>query len=162
MLGSKTIIVVVKDFNLHSIYTNIPPLEIELDDRYISQVAVHYKSGSLSHLIPVLESDWKKMESDRIFSYTSIEDLIQGLYTKEKNLTTIVSISALFTLFIAAFGLFGHTLFVAKTRTKEIGIKKIFGSSKQSIIYSFLKDSFLLVMISAVVSIPLTIYVMTK
>jgi putative ABC transport system permease protein len=81
----------------------------------------------------MLEAEWKKAAPDRPFRYSTIEDLIKNLYSSERNLSTIVSILALFTLLIAAFGLFGLTLFVARSRTKEIGIKKAFGSSEQSI-----------------------------
>ena len=59
-------------------------------------------------------------------------------------------------------GLFGLTLFVSKTRTKEIGIRKLFGSSERSIIYSFLLSNFLLVLSASLISIPVTLYVMKK
>jgi len=121
---------------------------------------VHYQPETLGSVLPLLEAEWKKVAPDSPFSFTTIEDLIQGLYSTEKNLSTIVSIFALFTLLIAAFGLFGLTLFVAKSRTKEIGIKKVFGSSEKSIVYSFLKTNLILVSLAALLSIPFTIYFM--
>lgn len=159
-LWGSTIIGVVKDFNLHSIHTDIPPLQISMTDRFIQQVAVHYQPGTLGSVLPMLEAEWKNVAPDRPFSFTTIEDLIQGLYSTEKNLNTIVSIFELFTLLIAAFGLFGLTLFVAKSRTKEIGIRKVFGSSEKSIVYSFLKTNLILVSLAALISIPVTLYFM--
>jgi len=159
-LGGSTIIGIVKDFNLHSFHTDIPPLQINMTDRYIQQVAVHYQPGTLGSLLPLLEAEWKVAAPDRPFRYTNIEEIIQGLYSTEKNLSAIVSIFALFTLLIAAFGLFGLTLFVAKSRTKEIGIKKVFGSSEKSIVYSFLKTNLILVSLAALLSIPFTLYFM--
>jgi putative ABC transport system permease protein len=161
-LGNQTIIGVVKDFNLHSIHSDIPPLSIQMDDRYIQQVAVHFKPTTLKSILPFLELEWKKAAPDRPFSYSTIEDLIKELYSSEKNLTTIVSIFALFTLVIAAFGLFGLTLFVGKTRTKEIGLKKVFGSSERKIVYSFLFENFVLTAIAGLISVPITIYFMSK
>lgn len=160
MIGEHTIIGVVKDFNLHSVHSDIPPLEINMTDKYIDQVAVHYKPGTLKNILPVLESEWKKAAPDRPFRYSTIEDLILNLYSSEKNLTVIVSIFALFTLLIAAFGLFGLTLFVARSRTREIGIKKVFGSSEGAIILSFLKGNLILVLMAAVISIPVTLHFM--
>jgi len=158
----KTIIGVVKDFNLHTIRTEIPPLFLFLSDSYIEQVAVHYKTGALKALLPVIELELKKAAPGLPFSYSSIEDHIESLYASEKNLNIIVSIFALFTMLIAAFGLFGLTLFVAKNRTKEIGIKKVFGSSEQLIVFSFLKESIILVLVAGVISIPITIYFMNR
>jgi putative ABC transport system permease protein len=161
-LGNGTIIGIVKDFNVFSVRSKIPPVSISLSNRYISQIVVHYKSGTLKHLLPFLKAEWKKTYTDKPFNYSTIEEQIRDTYTSEKNLGTIVSISAFFTLLIALSGLFGLTLFVSKTRTKEIGIKKIFGSSERLIIYSFLRVNFILVVLASLLSIPVTLYVMTR
>jgi putative ABC transport system permease protein len=162
LIGNQTIIGIVKDFNLHSIHSDIPPLMIDMTDKYIQQVAVHYKPETLASILPMLESEWKKAAPDRPFRFETIEDMIKDIYSTERNLSTIVSIFALFTLLIAALGLFGLTLFVARSRIKEIGIKKAFGSSERSIIYSFLRSNLILVLVAALLSVPVTLYVMTK
>ena len=74
----------------------------------------------------------------------------------------IISIFALFTLFIACLGLFGLTLYVTKTQTKAIGIKKVFGSSEKALIYSVLKGNAFMVAISSLISIPITLEIMNK
>ena len=157
-----TIIGIVKDFNLHSIHTEIPPLNISMTDKYLFHILVYYQSGTLSELIPKLEAEWKKVEPDRPFTYATIEDLFIEAYSSEKNLGTILSIAALFTLLIAAFGLLGLTLFVARSRTHEIGIKKVFGSSERAIVYSFLRSNFLIVVVAELLSIPVTLYFIGK
>jgi putative ABC transport system permease protein len=161
-IGGSTIIGVVKDFNLHSIHSDIPPLSIQMTDKYIQMVAVHYKPGTLTAVLPMLEDEWKRAAPERPFRFTTIEDLIKNIYSSERNLSVIVLIFALFTLLIAAFGLFGLTLFVSRSRTKEIGIKKTFGSSERSIVYSFLRNNMILVIVSALLSVPVTLYFMTK
>jgi len=162
LIGNQTIIGIVKDFNLHSIHSGIPPLMIDMTDKYIQQVAVHYKPETLAGILPMLKAEWKNAAPDRPFRFMTIEDMIKNIYSSERNLSTIVSIFALFTLLIAAFGLFGLTLFIARSRIKEIGIKKAFGSSEQSIIYSFLRNNLILVLVAALLSVPVTLYFMTK
>jgi putative ABC transport system permease protein len=157
-----TIIGVVKDFNLHSIHSDIPPLSISMTDQYIQQVAVHYKPGTLNSILPMLKAEWKKAAPDRPFLFTTIEDLIKNIYSSERNLSTIVSIFALFTLLIAGLGLFGLTLFVARTRIREIGIRKAFGGSENSIVYSFLLNNLILVISAALLSVPVTLHFMVK
>ncbi|MFO7621147.1 MAG: ABC transporter permease [Bacteroidales bacterium] len=161
-LGTRTIIGIVRDFNLHSVHTDIPPLSISMTDRYIQQVAVHYRPGSIENVLSFAEAEWKKAAPDRPFRYQTVESLIESLYTSEKNLNTIVSVFALFTLIIASLGLFGLILFISRSRTKEIGIKKVFGSSGGAIIYSFLKANLMLVLIAAVISIPVTVFFMNN
>ena len=161
-LESQTIIGIVKDFNLHTIYSDIPPLMISMTDRYIRQVAVNYKPVTIKLILPMLEAEWKKAVPDRPFQYTTIEDLNKDLYSSEKNLSTIIFIFSIFTLFIASLGLFGLTLFVARSRIKEIGIRKVYGSTEKSIVYSFLLNNLILVIAAALISIPVTLHFMTK
>ncbi|MCG6188720.1 ABC transporter permease [Maribellus maritimus] len=161
-IGNGTIIGIVKDFNLHSIHSDIPPLMINMTDRYIQQVAINYTPGTLSNILPIVEGEWKKIAPERSFQYQTIENLIKDIYASEKNLSIIITIFAVFSLLIAAFGLFGLTLFIAKTRTKEIGVKKVLGSSEKTIIYSFLKENIVIVFIAALLAIPVTYYFMNR
>jgi putative ABC transport system permease protein len=162
MPDSSIIIGVVKDFNLHSIHTEIPPLAISMTDKYLFNILVHYRAGTLTDLIPKLKSEWEKVEPERPFNYSTIEEILENTYSAEKNLGSILSIAALFALLIAAFGLFGLTLFVARSRTHEIGIKKVFGSSEGIIVYSFLKSNFIMVVVAELLSIPVIIYFVGK
>jgi len=156
------IIGVVKDFNLHSIHTKIPPIYITLIDNYLYCILVHYRPGMLGELIPKLKAEWEKVEPDKPLTYSTIEEIFKETYTEEKNLSIILSIAGLFALLIAAFGLFGLTLFVARSRTNEIGIRKVFGSSEGAIVYSFLKSNFILVVVAELLSVPITIYFLGK
>jgi putative ABC transport system permease protein len=102
------------------------------------------------------------VEPDRPFIYKTIEEIFMDTYSAEKNLITILTISSLFALMIAAFGLFGLTLFVARSRTNEIGIRKVFGCPEGTIVYSFLKSNFLMVLVAELLSVPVSIYFMRK
>lgn len=158
----KTIIGIVKDFNLHSIHTDIPPISISMTDVYLHQIAVRYRPGTLDVLIPALKAEWEKITPDQGFNYSTIDDLLKRIYSSEKNLSAIVSIFALFTLIISTFGLFGLTLFTVRSRTKEIGIRKVLGSSVRAVLFSFFRHNLLLVVISAIISVPLTLYIMMR
>ena len=161
-IAGSTIIGVVKDFNLHSIHTEIPPTMIVLKNEIHWQLVVRYMPGSFKNVSQMLELEWKKFGAGQPFSYKTIEDLISGIYLSENKLSISVGIYAIIAILIAASGLFGLTLFIARTRTKEIGIKKVFGCSEKSIIYSFLWENFVLVLIAASISIPVTLYFMNN
>ena len=161
-LGRGTIIGVVKDFNTYSIRSKIPPVSISLTDNYIHKVVVHYKSGRQKELINYLKEEWRKIVPDSPPGFSTMEENLINTYSSERNLSTIVSIFALFTLFIAAIGLYALTLFISRSRTKEIGIRKVFGSSERSIIYSFLEGNFVLVLSASILSVPVSLFVMTN
>jgi putative ABC transport system permease protein len=160
MVGGR-IIGVVKDFNVYSIHSDIPPLFYAVFDDFVQQVVIRYHSGSLNSLLPLIKKEWGKI-TEQPFDYKTFEDFNKEFYAEEKNLNTIVSISALFILFISTIGLLGLTLFVMKSQTKEIGIKRVFGSSEKGIVVSSLKQNFVMVIIAAILSIPVTIIGMNK
>jgi putative ABC transport system permease protein len=157
-----TVIGIVKDFNLHSFHKDIPPLLLVVSDDFAMQVAIHHKPGTLGNLLPLIKNEWEKVAPGQPFNYKTIEEFKKEIYAEEKNLSVIISILSLFSMLIASFGLFGVTLYTTKSRTKEIGIKKVLGSSGSIIIYSFLKENFIPVFIAFVLSVPITWYFMTK
>jgi putative ABC transport system permease protein len=156
------IVGVVKDFYLHSFHSEVPPLMINVSDRHLKQIAIQYKEGTLDDLMPALEKSWDKMGSEQAFSAVQVEDIIRELYSDEKNKFTIISVVAFFTMLIAAFGLFGLTLFITRSRTKEIGIRKVMGCSASTIILSFIKTNIAYVIIASFLSIPITLYAMNQ
>ena len=157
-----TVIGVVKDFNLFSVRDEIPPIILMASNNYVRQVAVHYKTGSLGNLLPFLKAEWEKIVPDEAFSYKTISELNKEIYTDERNLSIIVSISSLFSLLITSFGLFGLTLYVVRTQTKEIGLKKVLGSSENAIIFSVLRKNLIMVIIATLISVPFTMLIMNR
>ena len=151
---------VVEDFYTGSIQDGLRPMIFIVSDDLIYQIVIRYNPGSLEALLPFLQDTWKRLAPGLPFQYFLVEDLIRELYIAEKNLVLVVTFSALFTLVISLFGLFGLTLFIAQRRTKEIGIKKVMGSSVKQIVFSFLRINLLYILIAVAVSTPITIAVM--
>jgi putative ABC transport system permease protein len=162
LCGGEMTIGIVKDFNLFSLYSEISPISMLVISGPKEQIAVHYKAGTLGSILPLMEAEWKKVAPSRPFEYRTIESLVENLYASEKNLNIVVTIFSFLTLFIAAFGLFGLTLFLARSRTREIGIKKVFGSSENTIIISSLRENFILVIIAVILAIPTTLYFVSQ
>lgn len=161
-ISNYTIIGVIKDFNLHSIRSEIPPLLLFLTDRNIYQIAVHYRPGTLNSILLKIKEEWKNVSPEKPFIYNTIEELIKNNYTSEKHLSIILTISTLFTLLIAVLGLFGLTLFVTQSKIEEIGLRKVFGSSESSIVSSLLLNNLILVVCAASLSIPISLYFMKR
>jgi putative ABC transport system permease protein len=161
-IGDQIVIGVVKDFNLHSVRTDIPPMTLSLTDQYNHELVIRYKPGTLNRILYLVEKEWKRTGTDQPFSYSTIENKLKMVYSQERNLARVVFVSTLFTLLIALFGLFGMTLFTAQMRTREISIRRVFGSSVKDIIFPFLGKYLLLTVIASLVSVLLTRYFILK
>ena len=76
-----------------------------------------------------------------------------------RRLSEIFSILA---IFISCLGLFGLSTFMAETRTKEIGIRKVLGASIPSLFSMLSKDFLTLILLSGVLAIPVAFFVMQE
>ena len=61
---------------------------------------------------------------------------------------------------IACLGLFGLTVFLAESRTKEVGVRKILGASVVSILELVSKDYLVMILVSLAIGFPLSYYSM--
>ncbi len=163
-IGRGTIIGVVEDFNIHSLHAEIPPLSISLTKRkrYRKQIAIAYTPGKRQAVIDDLEAYWAELMPGKKPNYFDNEEIYDQIYESEKNLSTIVSISALLTAIISALGLLGLTLFEARNRTKEIGVKRTLGSSSKEIILEIGKKNTILVVAASLFSTPITYFIVDK
>lgn len=83
-----------------------------------------------------------------------MKDDYTRLYDTEKKTSSIFVAFAIISLIIACLGLIGLISFAAVQRTKEIGIRKIMGSSSEFIVRLFLKEIGILVAIGTLLAAP--------
>jgi len=96
------------------------------------------------------------------FEYSFLDERFDSVYRAEKRIGKIVRIFAVLAIFIGCLGLFGLASFLAERRTKEIGIRKVHGASRNTIIFNLSWDFTKWVLISYVIASPLAYYVMHR
>jgi putative ABC transport system permease protein len=65
-------------------------------------------------------------------------------------------------ILIACLGLFGLASYMVEQRTKEIGIRKVFGANENTILGLISKDFLILVSIGIVIAVPVAYYFMNR
>jgi len=113
-------------------------------------------------LISKMENMWKDSYMEEPFSYALLDELYNQTYLHEQKMGTILRIFALLTIFVACLGLFGLVTFTTEQRFKEIGIRKVLGSTVPQIVAMLSMDFLKLVFISFLVAFPLGFYLMNK
>ncbi|NOR88390.1 MAG: FtsX-like permease family protein [Bacteroidales bacterium] len=161
IMGYK-IIGVVKDFHFHSLHHPILALNIKITDKYISQIAVKIKHGKIVESTEFLKQEWEALESDIPFGIQTFDETLSELYYNEKLYANIISFITLIITLIALSGLFGLTLFMTRTKQKEIGIRKVFGAPIASIRKSMIKEFTIQVLIAYVLAIPFSWFLMNE
>jgi putative ABC transport system permease protein len=154
-----TIIGVVKDFHFESFHKNINPLLIALNtDSYDGFVTVRIASGKNDEGLKHINRTWEKFVSNAPIVYLYFNQEFNKLYKSEYRIRGIMTIFSFLAIFIACMGLFGLIAYTTEKRTKEIGIRKVMGSSVLNIIGLLSKNTAILVLIASFIAIPLAWY----
>jgi len=156
------IIGVVKNFHVKSLHTPVEPLILALQPASPGYLLARIKAEDMASTIGFIESKWRAFDSKHPMSYFFLDEHFNAQYRAEEKMLTVFGYFASLTILIACLGLFGLASFTAEQRTKEIGIRKVLGSSTGSIVLLLSKDFALLVLIAIVLASPLAWYGMDK
>ncbi|HKU63737.1 MAG TPA: ABC transporter permease [Rhizomicrobium sp.] len=91
-------------------------------------------------------------------SRTFLDDSYEKLYQADKKQGAIFAIFVGIAIFIACLGLFGLAAFTAERRTKEIGIRKVFGARDRDVVVLLLWQFSLPVLIANLIAWPIAWY----
>jgi putative ABC transport system permease protein len=157
----RRVVGVVEDFNFISLKENMDALVISPNiDRRVALVKM--KAGNIQSALATIQKDYKKAAPVYPFEYSFLDQKFGELYEKDIRQETILSIFSGLAIFIACLGLFGLASFTAAKRIKEIGVRKVLGSSTQNIVLLLSKDMLKPVLIATIIAIPVAYYVMNK
>ncbi|HNP18696.1 MAG TPA: ABC transporter permease [Fulvivirga sp.] len=161
-LGAK-VIGVTKDYHFLSLEHAIEPMFLSMDKKevgYLTQMLIKFKPGSLAGSVDKMQSIWNEMSPDKPFDYTFLDQDVAKQYASHKRWMSIMGLSTLFAILISCLGLFGLAGINALNRTKEIGIRKVFGAELSNIFVLLNKEYVFLAIIAFALAAPLSWYVM--
>jgi len=96
--------------------------------------AVRIRKGASSNVISEIENIWKKVIPDYPIEHDFLSGLFESVYKIYKVMNGVLAGFAALALLLALIGLFGLAAYIARSRTKEIGIRKVLGASLPQII----------------------------
>jgi len=109
-----------------------------------------------------LEKEWSRTFSDQIFEYRFLDESVAEQYETEQRYLSLSKVFSGLAIFIGCLGLYGLILFLVSHRTKEIGIRKVLGSSVGNILSLLSTDFLKLIAIAGIVSTPASWYLMDQ
>lgn len=149
------IIGIVKDFHFKSLHHNIEPLAlIFAPDRY-SYINIKLASKNNHEAISHIENIWNKFYPEYPFNYQFMDEFQNSLYYKENNFINILLYFTLFAIFISCLGLYGLVSFITERRSKEIGIRKVYGASIFKVSFLITKDITKWIGLAFIIACPL-------
>jgi len=102
----------------------------------------------------------KKYSPEEPFNYKFADEEYARKFNEEERVGKLAAFFAVLAIFISCLGLFGMASFVAEQRTKEIGVRKVFGASVLNVWGLLNKDFAALVLIAMLIATPVAYYFM--
>jgi hypothetical protein len=164
-LGNLEVIGVVKDFHLESFHEEVKPHVFVLHRQRFapaSLIMVRIEAGREKETLERLDAFYKTYNPGFPLDYTFLDDEYQALYTSEQRVSTLSQYFAGLAILISCLGLFGLAAFTAQRRIKEIGIRKILGSSDLGIVRLLSGDFNQTVAVAITIALPVSYFIASK
>lgn len=154
-----TIIGVVKDMIASSPFEPVKQAIYVLDYEKVNWMNFRLNPDkSAKESLAIIEEVLKKVIPSAPFDYKFADEEYAAKFAQEERVGKLSAFFSVLAILISCLGLSGLASFVAKQRTKEIGIRKIVGASVFSLWQLLSKDFVLLVLIASCISVPLAYY----
>jgi len=158
-----TIVGVVADYHHQGLQKVIQPMVIMLRPNVRAYYSVKVGMGAaMQQTIAAVQKNWNHYFPDDPFHYFFLDESFSQQYKAETRFGKVFGLFASLAIIIACFGLLGLSAYNVLQRTKEIGIRKILGASIRSLIILLSKEFLYMVLISLLIAIPLTWWVMNN
>jgi ABC-type antimicrobial peptide transport system permease subunit len=157
------VIGVVKDYVAYSPYKEIPPVVIFGPGAWFNTMHIKFNPAyTTSASLAKAEQVFKKYNPAYPFDYQFVDQQYEKEFAGEQRTKTMAGLFAALAIFISCLGLFGLSAYVAESRVKEIGVRKVLGASVLSITKLLSTDFVKLVIISLFIATPVAWYAMNK
>lgn len=163
-INESEIIGFMPDVKFASFRTEVTPMAFYLwgQDNWGMGPAYAYvkvKAGSdMRAVLEQVKEALKKIDPDYPFNVRFYDEVMNAAYAKEKNLSMLITLFSLIAVFISMVGVFGLVVFESQYRKKEIGIRKVMGSTTSQILVMFNRTYFRILVVCFVLSTPVAYY----
>lgn len=155
------IIGVVPDMYFDTLKIEIPPEIFDLSVERFATFSIRFSGDPLTVLDQV-RAIWQQELQTVEFEYEYAVDRLAAQYKKEQGEMTMFATFSGLAIFIACLGLFGLASFTAERRTKEIGIRKVFGAEVWQIVKMLVFQFSKPVLIANIIAWPIAYIVMSR
>ncbi len=155
------VIGVMADYHQTGMYNEIESLLLAY--RPLNNIIyVKFSGNNMQLTLAFIESKWKEVFPDQPYSYTFLSERFNRQFEADEKRGLIFTMFTILAILIACLGLFGLASYMVEQRTKEIGIRKVFGADEIVILKLISKYFIVLVTIAILIALPVAYYFMSK
>jgi putative ABC transport system permease protein len=155
------IVGVVRDFHHRPLQFDVEPMIMHIRPIAFHYMYVRIEPEGRAEALRDLETAWRRMLPSKPFEYFFLDDEFEDYYRAEERLAGLVGFFALVAVFVACLGLLGLASFTSERRTREIGIRKVLGSSVGEVVMLLSRELTSLVVLANLIAWPVAYLLMT-
>lgn len=154
------IIGVMKDFNFASLHSEIGPLVLVPFPRALQKIIIRIDAQQdVADLLSKMEREWSSLYPGQPFDHQFMDQDFLALYQEDQRFSTIIKSFTGIAILLACVGLYGMIIFEVKSRTREIGTRKVLGASTLQISLLFNSRILILLSFSVLLGIPISYFI---
>ena len=154
------IIGVVKNFHFQNLRQKITPLVIRISPPQANLVHLRLHPGNIHQTMAGIEEVWKRVCPDEPLHYQFFDQQFDMMYRAEQRISRLFVLFSVLALVISCLGLFGLASFMAEQKTREIGVRKVFGAGVAHVLVLMVKEFFKWVVVAILIGMPVAWYFM--
>ena len=158
-VGRGRVVGVVRDTHFRSLYQPVEPM-VFLSSTFGEHMSVRLQPGSASAALEYFNSVWQSHYPAIPLFYSFLEDDIDRLYLPEERLGTLLGICGLLAIVLTFLGLFNLVSLTMHQRTKEIGVRKILGTTWPQLVQLLSKEFVVMAVVGNLIAWPIAYLVM--
>jgi ABC-type antimicrobial peptide transport system permease subunit len=152
------IIGVVKDFNYESLHQPHKPVFFYYNLDNPNLVMVKLAAGHEKETLTRLTDFYARFNAGFALDYKFLDEQYETQYAAEQRVSVLSRYFAGLAILISCLGLFGLATFTAERRLKEIGIRKVLGSSEANIVLLLSSDFTKIVLTAIAIALPVSYF----
>jgi putative ABC transport system permease protein len=121
-------------------------------------LSVRIAAGRVPETLAFIDRNWRRFAPNVAIDRRFLDESFNKLYLADQRQGDMLAIFVAIAIFIACLGLFGLAAFTAGRRTKEIGIRKVFGARNRDVIRLLLWQFSIPVLLANLIAWPLAWY----
>lgn len=154
---------VIEDYHHESLNKSIDPMAFYNNvGRFDNYYLLKLQSDAVTNQFDEIESIYSDVFPGNPVNYYYLGDFFNRQYVKDRLNNRILIGFVLIAIIVACLGLYGLASFSALQRTKEIGVRKVFGAKIKSLILMLSKEAILLSTIGFSLATPFAFYGISK
>ena len=157
-----TIVGILPDQNYQGFHNKIKPMVFMSRPDSVDVVSIRIKGAGLGNTLTSIEETWETLIPDYPIQSEFLDETFGDMFGIYSGFTRVFGVFAFVALMLSLIGLFGLAAFMAESRTREIGIRKVMGASMLQIVGLLIWQFSKPVMWALLVALPLSYLASSK